>query len=416
MCLPFRVRRRIARLRENLWLVPLLFSIGGVLVQRAMVAIDQSGLELVQPFAQETAIQLLAAVISALVGFIGFILTIVTLAIQLTAGQLSFRLLPLWYRETALKTVLGLFSGTLTYSFTTLGRMRAGFVPALATLVAGGLGLLSIVAFLSFVSGFTRTIAPAGIGAKILRAAYDLMPRAYPEPYREDVATTDAEISEVLDTTGPASFVTHRGGAGCVLAAIDVEGLVDAAVAGDCAIVVPHPVGTFVPSRGRILEIHGAREPLPRRLQDCLALRLDPTFMDDPYFALRLLVDIALRSLGVGDPSTAVRMVDLIEDLIFQLSERDLRVVHRDASGRPRLVVTQRTWREYVTIGFMEISQATWTVDVRSLMVATHVRDTLARLAARVSPGRRREVEDAKRAAEDMIAENAPEGIMRLRE
>ncbi|MEO6419544.1 MAG: DUF2254 family protein, partial [Polyangiaceae bacterium] len=114
---------------------------------------------------------------------------------------------------------------------------------------------------------------------------------------------------------------------------------------------------------------------------------------EDPYFALRLLVDVALRSLGVGDPSTTIRMIDFIDDLVFQLSERDLRVVHRDPSGRVRVVVAQRTWREYVMLGFAGISDAVWTVDVRSLEVTMYLRETLHRLVARVPPGRRSAVE-----------------------
>lgn len=395
MRVSLRLRRGLGRLRDNLWLVPLVFSIGGVLLQRGVVSLDRAGVaEHLLPFSEGTSIQVLAAVITALVSFIGFILTIVTLVIQLTAGQMSFRLLPLWYREPGLKVVLGFFCGTLTYAFTTLGRLRAGFVPGLGTLVAGTLGLISISAFLAFVSGFTRNVAPAGIGARIVRSAHDAVLRVYPHPYKEGTDDVRVEVEEILETTGPSFPVLHRAKVGCVLAEVDALGLVEAASALDCAIVVPHAVGSYVPCGRPLLEVHGARVP-PREsaLRRLLSVCDEPSFLDDPYFALRLLVDIALRSLAVGDPSTAERMIDFLEDLVFQLSERDLRVIHRDASGRPRLVLVQRPWREYVMLGFAGIADAVWTVDVRALEVAVYLRETLTSLAARVPSGRRGAVE-----------------------
>ena len=50
------------------------------------------------------------------------------------------------------------------------------------------------------------------------------------------------------------------------------------------------------------------------------------TFEQDPKYAVRLLVDIAIKALSpaVNDPSTAVQALDQLEDLLRRLGKRRL--------------------------------------------------------------------------------------------
>lgn len=79
----------------------------------------------------------------------------------------------------------------------------------------------------------------------------------------------------------------------------------------------------------------------------------------DPLYALRLLVDVALRALSpaVNDPTTAVRSLDEIEGV--------LRVAARERMGAisyeldpGRLVVSRPTWAELVDLALVEILTA----------------------------------------------------------
>ena len=113
------------------------------------------------------------------------------------------------------------------------------------------------------------------------------------------------------------------------------------------------------------------------------------TFAQDPKYAIRLLVDIAIRALSpaVNDPTTAVQAIDQIEDLLQRLgrSELDAGCAY-DASGTLRLVFPMPTWQDYLELAFDEIRQFGKT----SLQVVRRLRSALAGLEVTVHTDARR--------------------------
>ena len=65
-----------------------------------------------------------------------------------------------------------------------------------------------------------------------------------------------------------------------------------------------------------------------KALREAFGLGGDRTFEQDPKYALRLLVDIAIKALSpaVNDPTTAVQALDQIEDLLRRLGSRRLEI------------------------------------------------------------------------------------------
>ena len=61
--------------------------------------------------------------------------------------------------------------------------------------------------------------------------------------------------------------------------------------------------------------------------------------MEDPKYAIPLLVDIANKALSPAiDPTTAVQALDQIEDFLLRLGRRRLEIgTFRDAAGKSRL-------------------------------------------------------------------------------
>src|SRR4029077_4464554 len=84
------------------------------------------------------------------------------------------------------------------------------------------------------------------------------------------------------------------------------------------------------------------------------------TFEQDPKYAIRLLVDIAIRALSpaINDPTTAVQALDQIEDLLRRLGRRQLDAGYaRDATGSIRVIFPVPTWQDYLALSFDEIRQ-----------------------------------------------------------
>jgi uncharacterized membrane protein len=69
-------------------------------------------------------------------------------------------------------------------------------------------------------------------------------------------------------------------------------------------------------------------------------------------------VDIAIKALSpaVNDPTTAVQVLDQIEDLLLRLGRRRLKAgVIRDGKGNLRLIVPNPTWEDFLALAFDEI-------------------------------------------------------------
>ena len=100
---------------------------------------------------------------------------------------------------------------------------------------------------------------------------------------------------------------------------------------------------------------HVIKDETWRRALDTGAER---TFEQAPKYALRLLVDIAIKALSpaVNDPTTAVQAMDQIQDLLLRLGRRRLEIgALRDGHGVLRLVIPNPTWEDFLRLALEEI-------------------------------------------------------------
>jgi uncharacterized membrane protein len=126
------------------------------------------------------------------------------------------------------------------------------------------------------------------------------------------------------------------------------------------------------------------------------------TFDQDPKYAIRLLVDIAIRALSpaVNDPTTAVQALDQIEDLLRRLGRRRLEVrAVRDRSGALRLAVRQPTWDDFVILAFDEIRY----YGATSVQVMRRMNALLADLIDALPPERRPSLVHYRRRLDETI-------------
>jgi uncharacterized membrane protein len=159
--------------------------------------------------------------------------------------------------------------------------------------------------------------------------------------------------------------------------------------------VVPHTIGDFVTAGSVLMEVHGAASETDlRRLRAMVSLGRERTIDQDPAFALRIMVDIAIRALSpaVNDPTTATQVLNHIDDLLLGIgsSDRAFRGTALDADGQVRLVVRTRGWAEYLDIGVTEIRQ----YGATSPQICRRLRAMLEDLRAGVPPARRAVVQD----------------------
>ena len=142
-----------------------------------------------------------------------------------------------------------------------------------------------------------------------------------------------------------------------------------------------------------MIELYG-RDPGPEaeeRLRSLVALGVERTIEQDPAFAVRIMVDIAIRALSpaVNDPTTAVQVLDHLEDLLRMIGQTDLSdegaPVERMDAG---LVVPVRRWGDYLTLSVTEIRE----YGHGSIQVVRRLRAMLDELSESVLPERREAV------------------------
>jgi uncharacterized membrane protein len=144
-----------------------------------------------------------------------------------------------------------------------------------------------------------------------------------------------------------------------VIQTIRIDQLVKMATDADVFVEVVAAAGETVLEMTPLLRVHGNREPLdPRALLSVIRFGDERTFEQDPQYALRLVVDIAIKALSpaINDPTTAVQALDQIEDLLLRLGRRRLDIgVHRDEGGLLRVVVPFPAWDDFLLLGLDEI-------------------------------------------------------------
>jgi len=148
-----------------------------------------------------------------------------------------------------------------------------------------------------------------------------------------------------------------------VLAQIDEAGLLDIATRAGCTLRVRVPLGAYVPAGARLVDIDGSTQHVDERdLTACLDLELDRNLDYDVAYGIRMLVDIAERSLADSpflDPTTAVQAIDRLHDCLRQLAPRPFPPeCLRDSDGAVRVVLHRLRWDDYVQLAFHEIRLA----------------------------------------------------------
>ncbi len=377
------IMKPFTRMARGLWFVPLACVLAGVALSLGTIAIDRAfDYELVPQWLSggpDAAMEILGTVAASMVSLAALVLTITMVVVQLAMGQFSPRIVQRILEDKPSQLAIGIFVGTFAHAMLALREVQTegqGVVPGVAVVVAFVLVIVSIMVLVWYVDHIGRSLRVSAlielVGAdtrKLLDALYS--DRGPPLSYQRP--TICAPRSGVI---------TH----------VDHEALVEVAESGDCVLKLIPAIGEFVPAGGALFEFSGKAETLDAAAAvRCLQLSLERTLDQDMAFGLRMLVDIAERSLSDGpflDPTTAVQAIDRLYDCLRQLAPRPFPDgTYRDSKGAVRLVTRCRTWEDYVHLAFDEIRMA----GAGSPQVVRRLRAALEDLLA-VAPQERKHV------------------------
>lgn len=297
---------------------------------------------------------LLETVCTGTLSFLVFTFGSLLVAIQVAGGQYTPRVIATTLlRDDKIRSVVGLLVFTWLFAVRVLSKLGDETVHQLDLFVAGMLGLISVVGFLYLIDYAARSLRPISIVASVGRSGLDVIRSVYPSP---PASAPPAVAFPGLPS--PARTVAHSDDSGVVLA-VNTAGLVEGARRTGGMIELVPQVGDFVAKDEPLFRLFGGAVDLDDSwLRASVALGVERTMDQDPTFAFRILVDIAIKALSpaINDPTTAVVAIDQLHRLLRRVGLRDLRNDEvRDDSGEVRLVLRTPDWEDYVHLACTEI-------------------------------------------------------------
>ncbi|SEJ40447.1 DUF2254 domain-containing protein [Paraburkholderia diazotrophica] len=319
---------------------------------------------------------LVGDIVSADLAFLVFTFGSLLVAIQVAGGQYTPRIIATTLlRDNIIRSISGLFVFSLLFANRTLGWMGENEVHQLQVFIAALCGFASVVAFLFLIDYAAKSLRPVSLVARVGEQGIAVIESVYPAPTRGAITQPERDKERGI----PDRIVRQRGTSGIVLA-VNLQLLVAKARRTDVVIEFVPQVGDFVAVDDPLFYLYGNADAIDeRRLRTFVAFGTERTMEQDPMFAFRILVDIALKALSaaINDPTTAVLAIDQLHRLLRMVGKRSLHVEEiKDKSGQVRVILRTPNWEDFVHISFREIRQC----GVGSIQIARRLRAAIENL------------------------------------
>ena len=352
-----RMLSKTRRARLGPWLIPLVYAVVAIFAGLLFPRFENRFIPHVAAAINvNSAVAIYSSIASGMMALTGIVFSLAFVMVQFSATAYSPRLV-LWIaRDPVVSHAIGIFSATFLYAVSALAwldRGGSGKVPFFSAWIVVVLLLASVGMFIGLINRIgmlqinRMLIFTGNQGRDVIENLYELL--------GSSSATTQPDN---YARSLPVQTLLHRGNP-LALEAVGLEQLVRLASSCDGRIDVVAAVGDTIMEGIPLLHVFGAQKRVDEQeLRDALELGEERTFEQDPKYAIRLLVDIAIKALSpaINDPTTAVQALDQIGDLLLRLGSRRLEVgSFRDDSGRVRLVIPFPSWDDFLHLAFEEI-------------------------------------------------------------
>jgi uncharacterized membrane protein len=377
--------RRLRRRAHN-WTIPLLYALFAVFAGLFLPRLETSlALGLESGMSPAAAVAIYSSIASGMIALTGIVFSLAFVMVQFSATAYSPRLV-LWVaRDAVLWHAVGIFSGTFLYALAAMAwveRSGAHSVP----LFSGWLVIVLLLASVGMIVALIEKVSLLQVHRMLAFSAdhgRQVIAQTYPS--RETpVAKPDPEEFRRL----PLAQTLRHAGRPRTVQALDVPALLALSTAAGAVLEVVAAVGDTLVEDTAMVRVFGGDQTVDENaLRRAFALGDERTFEQDPKYAIRLLVDIAIKALSpaVNDPTTAVQALDQIEDLLLLLGRRRLEIgAIRSGDGALRLAIPYPTWDDFLILAFDEIRH----YGASSVQVMRRMKALVADLVAALPPER----------------------------
>ncbi|MBK8174649.1 MAG: DUF2254 domain-containing protein [Rhodospirillales bacterium] len=359
-------------MRSSYWFIPSLMFLGAIILSILMVRLDIYVLRnnfitdesWFPKFEAEAARSILSTIASGMVTVAGVVFSLTIVSLQLASSQFGPRLLRTFMNSLGNQIVLGTFTATFLYCLILIGtvRDRIDFVPQLSVVTGILLGVIDVAVLIFFIHHVATSIRIESLIATVTTDLRTVIDRIFPveigeEPPDRGVAN-DARLQFDKDSAAirarSSGYVRH----------VDGEMLLAIARHHDLVLHVDRKPGDFVVEGAtlfRVVPSERVTEEVTGRILDSTVLGRDRTPSQDMDFALRQLVEVALRALspGINDPFTAVECVNRLGEALCIVVRRPEPSAYRvDDNGVLRVIAEPLGRPEMIRTAFDPIARA----------------------------------------------------------
>jgi len=417
-------------LRTNLWLVPTIEIVLAGLLFAVTYALDRAAYDhslqlpsFVISGSADAARQILTAIAAAVITVVTLVFSITIVTLTLASTQFGPRMLRNFIRDRITQLTLGSFVATFVYAVLALVSIAPAshgeFVPHLSVTVTMALVVLDVAVLVVFIDHIAKSIQLPQVIASIARDLAGAIDAdvALSASRRPKAGPSLIEVTTRLNEESGLVRAPRSG----YLQFVRVDALVDVAARNEALIRLLYRPGHFVVEGQPLAEVWPAKAApsVASALGGAHATGPHRTLTQDISFAVDQLGEIAIRALSpaVNDTFTALACIDWLGDALSKIADRwQPDIVHRDGTGRVRVIARTVRFRRLVERAHDKIRQASRgmpAVMIRQL-------DAIAQVMSHTTAPEQREVllEQAEmilRASEESVPESADRGDVRRR-
>lgn len=411
-------------MRTSLWFVPSLLTLAAVILAFVTLGLDQwLALQTAwseSPFSRagpDGARSLLSTIAGSVITVTGVTFSITIVALTLASSQFGPRLLRNFMKDKGNQIVLGAFIATFIYCLIVLRAVHtegeAGFTPNLSLTIAVLLVLADVFILIYFIHHISSSIQAdyviQDVYAELERNIHRIFPGELNREANDHDHSLPAAAPEETVTPYCREIITAATG---YVQAIDYDTLLKTAQELDCLICLQTRAGRFATAGDPIATV-ASTAPLDcdidKKITESFIFGSIRTPEQDPEYAIRQLVEVAVRSLspGINDPFTTIACIDRLGAALCLLAQKKFPSSHiHDEEGQLRLIMDVTTFAGMTNAAFDQIRQ----YGRSSVAVTIRLLEALANIAGHsLLPAQRqavvRQAEMILRASHDFLPE-----------
>jgi uncharacterized membrane protein len=306
----------------------------------------------------QVAIEILSAIGQGMLALTAIVFSIMFIQVQFGSSAYSPRLVGFFTRDRVILNALGVFIGTFLFALVSLSfvdQRGSGAVPYYTVLTAFLFLFISIIMFTALIQRLSYLQV-----TNVLNRIGRMGQQAVLNVYSQRAGTANASVSEQFSQLPVTQELLYHGDP-LLLVDINLPLLVRLAQHSEAVINVRYAIGDFIQEGATLLRLHGAsRKIWNTNLRRAFTVGSEQDIYSDPKYAIRLLVDIAIKALSpaINDPTTAVQALNQIEGLLVSLGNAKLETGRLyDKQGELRVVYPSPSWHDFINLGLGEIFQ-----------------------------------------------------------